>query len=152
MPARMRVDFATVFLTLIVLLGVAVIVVSVDLGFGTTREPGPGLYPFGLGTMMLLLGVLVLRSQLQNPEAGELFPPGGLRRALLIVLALVGWLVLLKLLGYLVVSLLATFAIAKAMGLEGWSRPVGVSVGAALFVYLLFEVWFFTDLPRGILG
>jgi hypothetical protein len=38
------------------------------------------------------------------------------------------------------------------MKLEGWVKPLAVSGGTALFLYLLFDYWMYIDLPRGILG
>jgi hypothetical protein len=38
------------------------------------------------------------------------------------------------------------------MKLEGWVKPLAVSAGTALFVYLLFDYWLYIDLPRGLLG
>ena len=55
-------------------------------------------------------------------------------------------------LGYVIVTLLATYAFCKIMKLEGWWKPLAVSVGTALFIYLLFDYWLYIDLPRGILG
>jgi len=62
------------------------------------------------------------------------------------------WIVAMPFLGYVVVTLLATIALCKIMMLEGWWKPLVVSVGTALFIYLLFDHWLYIDLPRGILG
>ncbi len=62
------------------------------------------------------------------------------------------WIVAMPFLGYVVVTLLATYAFCKIMRLEGWVKPLAVSGGTALFLYLLFDYWMYIDLPRGILG
>ena len=61
------------------------------------------------------------------------------------------WILAMPRLGYVVVSLLATYAFCKIMKLEGWRKPLAVSVGTALFIYALFDYWLYIDLPRGIL-
>ena len=38
------------------------------------------------------------------------------------------------------------------MNLEGWLKPLSVSVGTALFIYFLFDYCLYIDLPKGILG
>ena len=62
------------------------------------------------------------------------------------------WIIVMPFLGYVVVTLLATFAFGKIMKLEGWRKPLAVSAGTALFIYLMFDYWLYIDLPRGILG
>ena len=62
------------------------------------------------------------------------------------------WVFAMPLLGYVTVTLLATYAFCKILKLEGWMKPLAVSGGTALFLYLLFDYWLYIDLPRGILG
>jgi hypothetical protein len=38
------------------------------------------------------------------------------------------------------------------MKLEGWLKPLSISFGTTLFIYLLFDYWLYIDLPKGILG
>jgi hypothetical protein len=60
------------------------------------------------------------------------------------------WIAAMPLLGYVAVTLIATYAFCKAMNLEGWRKPLAVSAGTALFIYVLFDYWLYIDLPRGI--
>jgi len=60
------------------------------------------------------------------------------------------WIAGMPLLGYVAVTLIATYAFCKAMSLEGWRKPLAVSAGTALFIYVLFDYWLYIDLPRGI--
>jgi len=62
------------------------------------------------------------------------------------------WILMMPLLGYVVVTLLATYAFCRIMKLEGWWKPISVSAGTALFIYLLFDYWLYIDLPRGFWG
>jgi hypothetical protein len=59
------------------------------------------------------------------------------------------WILVMPLLGYVLVTLLATYAFCKIMRLEGWRKPLAVSGGTALFIFLLFDYWMYIDLPRG---
>ena len=60
------------------------------------------------------------------------------------------WILAMPVLGYVVVTLISTFVFAKAVRLEGWRKPLAVAVGTAAFIWLLFDVWLYIDLPRGI--
>ena len=62
------------------------------------------------------------------------------------------WILLMPILGYVVVTVFAAFAFCKIMKLEGWGKPIFVSVGTALFIYLMFDYWLYIDLPKGLLG
>jgi hypothetical protein len=62
------------------------------------------------------------------------------------------WILLIPLLGYVVVTPLVTYGFCKVMGLEGWRKPLLLSAGTSLFLYLLFDYWLYIDLPRGILS
>ena len=62
------------------------------------------------------------------------------------------WILAMPLLGYVLVTLLAVFSFGKIMRLEGWRKPLALSVGTALFIYVLFDHWLYVDLPRGLLG
>jgi hypothetical protein len=77
---------------------------------------------------------------------------GGLLRLVAMIITFCGWLIVMPWLGFIIVTFLATFAFAKIMGLEGWLKPIGLAIGGSVFIYLLFDVWFYADLPRGILG
>jgi uncharacterized membrane protein YeaQ/YmgE (transglycosylase-associated protein family) len=77
---------------------------------------------------------------------------GGLLRLIAMIITFCGWLIFMPWLGFIIITFLATFAFAKIMGLEGWLKPIILAIGGAVFIYLLFDVWFYADLPRGILG
>jgi hypothetical protein len=62
------------------------------------------------------------------------------------------WILAMPLLGYVIMTLLVTYGFCKIMRLEGQWKPLSVSAGTALFIYLLFDYWLYIDLPRGILG
>lgn len=119
-------------------------------GFGSLARPGPGLYPFFLGIVIVACAIAIMISP---PESRDepLFEAGGARTFLLMSATFCLWIVAMPLLGYVAVTLLATCAFAKSLGLEGWTKPLAISGGTALLVYLLFDKWLYIDLPRGIL-
>jgi hypothetical protein len=142
----------TLFDFVLMVLGVAIIGISLAYGFGTFRRPGPGLYPFFIGVSIFVFSIVLLISELRSPMRAPLFDKEGIKTFLFMIATFCLWIIVMPFLGYVIVTLLATCAFGKIMKLEGWWKPLAVSAGTALFIYLLFDYWLYIDLPRGILG
>jgi hypothetical protein len=140
------------FVSFLLVLGLAISVISWGYGFGSLRQPGPGLYPFFIGVAIAVFSLFILMSELRSGTGEPVLDKEGARTLGLMTLTFCLWIVAMPLLGYVVVSLLATFAFCKIMKLEGWWKPLAVSAGTALSIYVLFDYWLYIDLPRGILG
>jgi putative tricarboxylic transport membrane protein len=136
---------------ILTVLGIIIVFASLGYGFGSFRTPGPGLFPFFIGLSLLISGlallILELRKRLHTPSLGR----GDVKTFLLMVLAFCAWILIMPLLGYVLVTVLVTYAICKIMNLEGWWKPLSISVGTALFIYFLFDYCLYIDLPKGIL-
>jgi putative tricarboxylic transport membrane protein len=152
MEGRKKFPLETAFVLILAALGLIIIIVSLGYGFGTFRRPGPGLYPFFIGLCVFGFSAALAISQLRSWAPVSLFGRGQVKTFLLMVATFSLWIVVMPLLGYVVVTLLITYAFCKIMMLEGWRKPLAVAAGTALFIYLLFDVWLYIDLPRGILG
>lgn len=135
---------------LLLVLGIAIVGVSLGYGFGSLARPGPGLYPAFLGAAIAIAAFFVLVSGLRSAAGSHALDRRGATTLVLMTATFCLWIVAMPLLGYVVVTLLATFAFCKIMKLEGWRKPLAVSGGTALFIYLLFDYWMYVDLPRGI--
>jgi hypothetical protein len=133
-------------------LSIVIIIVSWRYGFGTLRKPGPGLYPFFIGLLILFFSIALLILGLKSKNSEPLFTKSGLKTFLLMVITFCLWIIIMPVLGYVLVTLAVAFAFCKIMKLEGWLKPLALSIGTALFIYLLFDVWLYIDLPRGIFG
>jgi len=141
-----------VFNLFLAALGVAIVVVSVGYGFGSLARPGPGLYPAFLGAAIAVCALFVLVGDLRAGSGGR-GPGRGAGFTLFAMTATFSlWILAMPLLGYVLVTLLAVFSFGKIMRLEGWRKPLALSVGTALFIYVLFDHWLYVDLPRGLLG
>ena len=132
--------------------GVIILLISLDYGFGTWKRPGPGLYPFFLGFSLAFSGLLLILSGLRGRIPILPLQRGDLRTFFSMTAAFCLWILLMPLLGYVAVTLFATFGFCKVMKLEGWLKPLSISFGTTLFIYLLFDYWLYIDLPKGILG
>jgi len=147
-----RFSLETAVECLLAFLGLVIMVVSLAYGFGTLRRPGPGLYPFFIGLFISVFSAALLISDPKPKDRSALFAPQGRKTFLLMIAVFCLWILLMPLLGYVVVTLLATYAFGKIMKLEGWWKPISLSAGTALFLYLLFDYWLYIDLPRGFWG
>lgn len=142
----------TLFDFFLLVAGLVITIVSWGYGFGSLGRPGPGLYPFFIGVAIALFSFFILISELRSKTNKPLLDREGARTLAFMTATFCLWIVAMPLLGYVVVTLLAAFAFCKVMKLEGWWKPLAVSGGTALFIYLLFDYWLYIDLPRGILG
>ena len=140
------------FATLLIGLGIAISVVSWGYGFGSARQPGPGLYPFFIGLAIAIFAVSLLANASQIQVQAARTDAAQAKTLALMTLTFCAWILAMPLLGYVLVTLLVTYAFCKIMNLEGWIKPLALSLGTALFIYLLFDYWLYIDLPRGILG
>lgn len=151
MGPRKKFHAEILFDFILITLGAVVTVISLAYGFGTFRRPGPGLYPFFIGLCIFLFSTALLIAGLRSPVSTPLFGSGGTKTFLFMTASFCLWIVVMPVLGYVPVTFLVTAAFAKIMKLEGWWKPLAVSAGTALFIYLLFDYWLYIDLPRGIL-
>jgi putative tricarboxylic transport membrane protein len=142
----------TLFDFVLMVLGVAIIGISLAYGFGTFKRPGPGLYPFFIGISIFVFSIALLIWKLRSQKSEPLLDREEIKTFLFMTATFCLWIIVMPFLGYVVVTLLATFAFGKIMKLEGWRKPLAVSAGTALFIYLMFDYWLYIDLPRGILG
>jgi len=132
--------------------GVIILLISLGYGFGTWKKPGPGIYPFFLGFCLAFFGLLLFLSGLRNRIPILPLQRGDRWTFFFMIAAFFLWILLMPLLGYVAVTLFATFGLCKVMKLEGWFKPLSLSLGTTLFIYLLFDYWLYIDLPRGIFG
>jgi hypothetical protein len=152
MPAGSRFGLETAFDTLLLGTGVAIAYVSWGYGFGSLSRPGPGLYPFFIGIAIAVFAFFTLIGNVRAARALPVLDRGGARTFAIMTVTLCLWILTMPILGYVLVTLAATFVFAKAVKLEGWVKPLALACGTALFIFLLFDVWLYIDLPRGVFG
>jgi putative tricarboxylic transport membrane protein len=144
------VRFETLVDAALLALGIVVIAVSVGYGFGSLRQPGPGLYPVFLGVAMAIAAFFILVADVRTRVRHVRLDQQSAKTIFLILFTFSLWILVMEWLGYVLVTLFATYALCKIMKLEGWKKPLAVAVATALLLYLLFDYWLYIDLPRGI--
>ena len=147
-----RLDLESAFDIVLIAVGIGVAYLSWGYGFGSLSRPGPGLYPFFIGVAIAVFAFFTFIAHARSPSHAALLDSTSRKTFLLMTATFCLWIVAMPLLGYVAVTLIATYVFCKAMRLEGWRKPLAVSGGTALFIYVLFDYWLYIDLPRGIFG
>jgi len=152
MKSRTKLDFEFFLSGFLAILGGYILLASIRIGFGSLKEPEAGFFPFVAGSIILITSAMGLRPRLRGAGAQPMFGSGReLMTFLSVALLSVLWIVVMPVLGYAVMTFVVAFLYSKTMRLEGWWKPLLLSLGIGLFIYALFDLWLYIDLPRGIL-
>jgi putative tricarboxylic transport membrane protein len=140
------VDIAALILSFLYLWG------ALDFPRGTMDQPGPGLYPLFVGTLLVIASIGSIVTDLVKPAQGELEIPKGkpLGRGLMVLGASAAYVLLLPYAGHLLSSIVLVFVVLQTMGLTSWPMKIGVTIAIALGSYYLFDILLMVPLPRGI--
>jgi hypothetical protein len=103
----------------------------------------------GVAVSLLSIGGF-LSNRGKAKEEERLFGPQWVN-GLVILLLLVGFALLLNLLGFLICTFLFMFILLKKTKIYGWKVVLGWSLGTAVVMHLVFDVWLQAQLPRGLL-
>jgi len=133
-------------------LGAIVIFDSLRLGMRWAEEgPQPGYFPFYLGVFICAACAVTLVLALRMPaERNKTFVEVGQLKLVLSVLipsavfvGLVGWI------GIYVSAVLFVALFMRWLGKYPWWKVAAVSVGHAVVLFVIFEIWFLVPLPKG---
>lgn len=136
-------------------LSIFMMVLSIRLGLGRFHNPGPGLLPFLLGLLLILISFYLLLSSIVKKEDRDKkmeerqsqinFVKIGLVSASLFVYAFI-----LNRLGYLIATFLLLTILFRSVGLKRWSSLLIISALTVLVTYFVFTS-FGLRFPMGIL-
>jgi hypothetical protein len=150
MKSQQRSTGELVFSGLLFILGVLILVSSVQIGFGRFSKPGPGLFPFICGFILCVQSVaLNLFKQRGAERENVLSRAGAPAKFLWMMVSFVFWILLMPVLGWLPLTFVVTLSIAKIMQMKGWMHPLLLAGANTAFSYLLFGYLLAIDLPNG---
>ncbi len=152
MNSRWALIGEALFGCVILALGIVALAGSVRLGFGSLSQPGPGLFPFFAGLMIVIAAPIAIVSAIvrRGSKSELVLKKGGLGTLGGLVVVFAGWILAMPVLGYVVVTFVAVLALAKLLDLDGWLKPLALSVATSLATYILFDCLLYLDLPRGL--
>lgn len=126
--------------------------VSFQMPMGRLRQPGAGVFPVISGFLLLLGSVSALWEGLKTRKSESVELPAGsdLRRLLVLVGGILGYLVLLPILGQLISSTIFCFVLIRALSSLsiGWVALYALLMAGA--AYLLFVRFLMLPMPVGI--
>jgi putative tricarboxylic transport membrane protein len=134
-------------------LGIFVVIYSYTLGVGKLIDPGPGLLPFLLGLIFLVLSAVRLVTVIQSRESGEIEEEEKKTeywRIILIVIALLIWAFVLESLGFLIATFILMTLLYRAAGFTKWYMAVFWGLITVLVTYFIFT-YLGVRFPPGIL-
>ncbi len=132
--------------------GALVICLSLDLSYSADFGPGPGFFPFWLGVLLILLGLVEIVGTTRRPR--EPLPPGfmpdraGIKRILFISGSLVAAIFLMKPLGFSLTIFLFGIFLLRTMGRQPWWATIAISLIGSFGTFRLFRL-LQVSLPTG---
>lgn len=136
------------------IIGIVICIASAGHRLGSWRHPEPGLFPFLIGGVIILLSLSQAISQLmKKSQDGKAWPnPAGVKRIIVVFVLLVFYAVALVPLGFIPCTFVFFVAIFKSLGRKSWTYAVLTSITVAALAHVVFQIWLKTNLPRGPLG
>jgi putative tricarboxylic transport membrane protein len=138
-----------------VVFSLAVVLESWRLDVGTLHAPGPGFLPFMAAGLLGGLAVIALIQSWglqKETEKGREGFGGNLLRVILLTAVLIVYIYLLNVLGFLIDTFLLLLCLFRVMEPLAWKTVFLASLITLVLVYLLFNTFLGTPLPKGLLG
>jgi len=135
----------------ILVIGIAMAVDSWMLGSGWGRAgPEAGFFPFWLGVLLSIsASALIVQAALTRSLKGPFLSHEQFVRVAKVGCPAVGALVLIHLVGLYISTALYLAVYMKWVGRHSWGLVLAVSVGTPLLTFVVFEIWFTTQMPKG---
>jgi len=142
---------------LIFLFGAVTAYCSLSIPLGTFRAAGSGLFPLGLGILLMGLSIVLLaKAYVQRKPISEKKPRSEVPRSTKQVIFFIGAIVLATLffkpLGYPLMWFLLLLALLRILGVRRWVYTLSLSFLTATGAYFLFVLWLQIPLPKGWIG
>jgi putative tricarboxylic transport membrane protein len=130
-------------------LGAYVVVTSLDLGLWTSLGPGPGLFPFAMGALLVLLSVIWFFQE--RKEATETAEPVDRGLVIAVVLSLLILASVMNLLGFQVSMFLFLLYHLRFRSHRTWPSSLIVSLAGSVGVFYAFYYGLNVALPTALL-
>lgn len=125
------------------------------LKLGAVTKPGPGLFPFSLGAVMLLLSLIALVQSIGKKGKEEKAPDQERFRwwnIVIILAAIIAYALTLDKVGFLINTFLFICVLLKVVEPQTWKTTILGGAITAITADIVFNVVFRAQIPPGILG
>lgn len=132
-------------ISVFVVVGAYVLVSSIDLGLWTSLGPGPGMFPFAMGVLLVAMSVVWLFQELRNPSE----TPGGVdgRLVIAVVVSLAVLAAVLDLLGFQLSMFAFLLYHLKVRGRRGWLSSLIIALAGSVGAFYAFNYGLNVSLP-----
>jgi len=136
------------------LLSLAVCVEAYRLKLGSLNNPGPGLFPFSAGLVMLILSLIVIFNQRRKETEAQAADGERIRwwNIVIIIAAILAYALSLETTGFLINTFLFICLMLKVVEPQSWKVSILGGLIAAIAAEVVFNVIFSAQIPSGILG
>jgi putative tricarboxylic transport membrane protein len=135
------------------LLGLVAIALASRFREGTaTGGPGTRFLPVLVAVIVVVLGVALALRPSASEGAAEPLEPGGARRAIWTLGAVLAYVLAFGRLGFVLATVPFLAVLLLAYGERRWPVVLAVALGATGVTYALFAVWLGVPFPPGPLG
>ena len=121
------------------LIGGGQVYLALDLSRGTLAEPGPGLFPLLIGTLMIVASLTCIWPALSERNPVRFDMRGDAPRFLALVAAFVAFILLLPRVGFILPSMLLQLVTLQVFGMRGLWRRLAVAAAITAVAILMFE-------------
>jgi putative tricarboxylic transport membrane protein len=125
--------------------GVYVVVTSLDLGLWTSLGPGPGLFPFAMGALLVLLPVVWFFQE--RHEATETGDPVDRSLVIAVVVSLLILATVMNIIGFQVSMFLFLLYHLRIRSRRTWASSLIISLAGSVGVYYAFNYGLNVALP-----
>ncbi|MGW9413579.1 tripartite tricarboxylate transporter TctB family protein [Arthrobacter cupressi] len=128
-----------------VVVGVYALVSSLGLGLWTSLGPGPGLFPFAMGALLVAMSVLWLLQELRRPS--ETLGGADLGLVIAVVVSLAVLAAVLDLIGFQLGMFLFLMFHLKVRGHRGWPSSLIIALAGSVGAFYAFNYGLNVTLP-----
>ena len=140
-----------------IIIGGVICAASKSLKLGSFRHPGAGMFPFIIGSVIILLSSIQVVIQLVQVKAEirilKFWPlSAGFKRVIAVFILLILYAASLDSLGFLLCTFAFFVLLFKTVGQKAWIYILFNSLMVSALSYLFFEVLLKINLPKGYFG
>jgi len=134
------------------LLSLWISVESMRLSIGSLQHPGPGFVSFIAGISMAGFSFYLFIKNRAIIGSDKFWQVGGNKREIYITIgSLFLYAAIFEYVGFFLSTLIFLVIIGRFVAVKGWKVAISMSIIITTSGFLLFEVWFQSQLPRGFL-
>jgi hypothetical protein len=129
--------------------------VATELPLMMFGQVGPGMLPFAVGTLLVVMGLVVVAQNLRAPvtaAAGRMPTLYEGSRVASVVVMLILTILLIPVLGTVVTLAIFIFIETRMVERRSWLVSLSTAIIVPLFIYATFDVMLGVALPAGVLG